>query len=423
MKCSGVLLGEANVTLSNEADRSCILTVNGGSSSLKFALFDVANERDQPLRRFSWGRIERIGLAGAQASVTRAGADQQKTPETWPVDAPDLGAAADVLIGWLDEHIGAERIAGVGHRLVHGGPRYDRPQPITAELIAGLNQIAPFDPDHLPGELLVIERFAHRLPAVMQVACFDTAFHRQMPRVAQIVALPQRFEALGLRRYGFHGLSYTYLIEELGRIAGPEAAKGRVVLAHLGAGASMAAVYQGRCVETTMGFTPASGLVMATRSGDLDPSVPWFLARAAGVTAEQFHHIVNHESGLLGVSATSPDLRDLYTRQDRDHDQRATEAIELFTYQAKKGIGALAAVLGGLDTLVFAGGIGENSAAARVAICAGLEFLGISLDGKRNAANEPVISTDEARAAVRVIRTDEELVIARAVAGLLGGEK
>jgi acetate kinase len=414
------------MTLINQPDRSCILTVNGGSSSLKFALFKLENEREKTPRRVLWGRIERIGLTGAQASVTRADTDEEreeeKPPATWPVDAPDLGAAADVLIGWLDRQVGTDQIAGVGHRVVHGGPRYDRPEPITAELIAELHRIAPFDPDHLPGELLVIDRFARRLPTVMQVACFDTAFHRQMPRVAQLVALPRRFEALGLRRYGFHGLSYTYLIEELGRIAGPLAAKGRVILAHLGAGASMAAVHQGQCVETTMGFTPSSGLVMATRCGDLDPSLPWFLAQAAGVTAEEFHQIVNHQSGLLGVSATSPDLRDLYTRQDRDHDYRAAEAIALFAYQAKKWIGALAAVLGGLDTLVFAGGIGENSAPARASICAGLEFLGISIDEKRNAGNEPVISTDEARAAVRVIRTDEELVIARAVAGLLAGD-
>jgi len=400
--------------VSIQPDRSCILTVNGGSSSLKFALFESGPERAEPFRWTISGRIERIGLSDAQASIAAAAGN---APLTWKVDASDLGAAADVVIGWLDEHAGGASIAGIGHRLVQGGPRYTRPEPITAELVAELRRLAPFDLDHLPGEIAVIERFAQRLPAVTQVACFDTAFHRQMPRVAQIVAIPRKFEALGVRRYGFHGLSYMYLLEELERIAGREAALGRVVLAHLGAGASLAAVHQGRCVETTMGFTPVSGLVMGTRSGDLDPCLGWFLSRAAGVTPEQFDKMVNHESGLLGVSETSPDLRDLRARQD--HDVRAAEAIALFAYQAKKGLGALAAVLGGLDVLVFSGGIGENSPETRASICAGLEFLGISLDERRNAANAPLISTDRARASVRVIRTDEELVIARATAAVL----
>jgi acetate kinase len=234
--------------------------------------------------------------------------------------------------------------------------------------------------------------------------------------VAQIVAVPRRFEALGLRRYGFHGLSYTFLLEELQRIGGEKLASGRVVMAHLGAGASLAAVHAGRCVETTMGFTPTSGIVMGTRSGDLDPCLSGFLASAAGVTPEQFHHIVNHESGLLGVSETSPDLRDLRARQA--HDVRAAEAVALFAYYVKKSIGALTAVLGGLDVLVFSGGIGENSPETRSEICAGLEFLGIHLDAERNAANATLISTGEARPSVRVIRTDEELVIAQATAEL-----
>jgi len=402
------------VIVPDQPARQCILTVNGGSSSLKFALFDVGSEPSDRPRRTISGRIERIGLVNTQASVA-AGAGE--APETWKVDAPDLGAAADVVIGWLDEHLDGRSIAAIGHRVVHGGPHYSRPEVITGALVAELRRIAPFDPEHLPGEIAVMERFAKRLPAVIQVACFDTAFHAQMPRVAQIVALPRRFEPLGMRRYGFHGLSYTYLLEELGRVAGADAALGRVVMAHLGAGASMAAVHEGRCVETTMGFTPASGLVMGTRSGDLDPSLSWFLARAAGVTPDRFYQMVNHESGLLGVSGTSPDLRDLRARQD--HDVRAAEAIALFAYQAKKGIGALAAVLGGLDVLVFSGGIGENSPETRGTICAGLEFLGISLDEKQNAANASLISTEGARASVRVIPTDEELVIARATAGFL----
>ncbi len=298
--------------MSDTPDRPCILTVNGGSSSLKFALFDAGSSPANPPRRTITGRIERIGLAGAEASVVDAGGN---APKTWKVDAPDLGAAADVVIGWLDEHCPGRSIVGIGHRVVHGGPRYARPERITDELIAELRRIVPFDPDHLPGEIAAIERFARKLPEVPQVACFDTAFHREMPRVAQIVALPRRFEPLGMRRYGFHGLSYTYLLEELARLAGSEGALGRVVMAHLGAGASLAAVNKARCVETTMGFTPASGLVMGTRSGDLDPCLGWFLARAAGVSPDRFYQMVNHESGLLGVSGTSPDLRDLRTRR------------------------------------------------------------------------------------------------------------
>ena len=224
------------------------------------------------------------------------------------------------------------------------------------------------------------------------MACFDTGFHHDLPRVAQIIAIPRRYEAAGVRRYGFHGLSYAYLMEELARIAGPGAARGRVILAHLGSGASMAAVRDGRCIDTTMGLTPTSGLVMGTRCGDLDPGLVRFLVRAGGLTIDQFHDLVNHESGLLGVSETSPDLRDLLSRQDSD--VRAAEAVELFCYRAKTRLGALAAALGGLDTLVFAGGIGENSPEARRRICDGLEFLGIALDERRNTADAPLISTD-----------------------------
>ena len=245
-----------------------------------------------------------------------------------------------------------------------------------------------------------------------QVACFDTAFHHDLPRVAQIVPIPRRYEAAGVRRYGFHGLSYAYLMEELARVAGPEAAAGRVILAHLGSGASLAAVREGRCVDTTMGLTPASGLVMGTRSGDIDPGLVRFLMRSEGMTTEQFHDLVNHESGLLGVSETSPDLRDLLARQDAD--VRAAEAVALFCYQAKKAIGALAAALGGLDILVFSGGIGENSPEARRRICAGLEFLGIALDDRRNARRCPAdLGPRRPRRRCASSRTDEESMIAR----------
>ena len=332
------------------------------------------------------------------------------------VDAPDQKAAGRLLIDWLEHAVGFTEIAAIGHRVVHGGGCYHQPERVTAELIQELRRISSYDPDHMPGEIELIEAFRNRDPDLPQVACFDTAFHHDMPRVAQIVPIPRRFEAAGVRRYGFHGLSYAYLMEELARVAGPEEARGRVILAHLGAGASLAAVQGGHSVDTTMGFTPASGLVMGTRTGDLDPGLVRFLSRAEGMTADQFDSLVNHESGLLGVSETSSDVRDLLARQNVD--VRAAEAIELFCYQAKKWIGAFAAALGGIDTLVFAGGIGENAPEIRRRICAGLGFLGIALDEGRNASSALLISTDQGPVKVRVIRTDEELMIARAAARL-----
>jgi acetate kinase len=250
------------------------------------------------------------------------------------------------------------------------------------------------------------------------VACFDTAFHHDLPRVARLLAIPRRYEAQGVRRYGFHGLSYAFLMEELARLAGSEAAEGRVILAHLGNGASLAAVRDGEPVDTSMSFTPTAGVPMSTRSGDLDPGLVWYLARTEGLDAKGFNDMVNSQSGLLGVSETSSDMRDLLDRETQD--VRAAEAVALFCYQVKKWIGAFAAALGGLDTLVFAGGIGENAPTVRARICDGLGFLGIELEEKRNAANEGVISAAASRAAVRVIRTDEERMIARTVCRVLG---
>jgi acetate kinase len=322
-----------------------------------------------------------------------------------------------VLTDWLERTVGFTEIAAVGHRIVHGGSCYHQPERVTADLIEELRKISPCDPDHLPGEIELIEAFRNRDPDLPQVACFDTAFHHDMPRVAQIVPIPRRFEAAGVRRYGFHGLSYAFLMEELARVAGPEEAGGRVILAHLGAGASLAAVRDGHSIDTSMGFTPASGLVMGTRTGDLDPGLVRFLSQTAAIKAEQFDSLVNHESGLLGVSETSSDVRDLLARKNAD--VRAAEAIELFCYQAKKWIGAFAAALGGLDTLVFSGGIGENAPEIRRRICYGLEFLGIALDEGQNASSSPVISDDRSRVRVRVMKTNEELMIARQTHDLL----
>ena len=285
-------------------------------------------------------------------------------------------------------------------------------------MVQELHRLSPFDPDHLPEEILLTEAFHRRFPDMPQVACFDTAFHHDLPRVARLLPIPRRYEAQGVRRYGFHGLSYEFLVGELARLAGTKTAQGRVILAHLGNGASLAAVRDGKSVDTSMGFTATAGIPMSTRSGDLDPGLAWYLSRTEKMSAKQFNEMVNFQSGLLGVSETSSDMRDLLDRETQD--ARAAEAVALFCYQAMKWIGAFAAALGGLDTLVFAGGIGENAPAVRARICDGLGFLGIELDEERNAANEGVISTAAGRVAVRVIRTDEELMIARTVCRVLG---
>jgi len=285
-------------------------------------------------------------------------------------------------------------------------------------MVEELHRLSPFDPEHLPEEILLTGAFHRRFPDLPQVACFDTAFHHDLPRVARLLPIPRRYEAQGVRRYGFHGLSYAFLIGELARVAGSEAAQGRVILAHLGNGASLAAVHGGKSIDTSMGFTPAAGLVMSTRSGDLDPGLLWYLAGTEGFDAKRFNEMVNFESGLLGVSETGSDMHDLLDRETLD--VRAAEAVALFCYQVKKWIGAFAAALGGLDTFVFAGGIGENAPVVRARICDGLEFLGIQLEEKQNVTNAGVISAAASRVAVRVIHTDEEWMIAKTVCRVLG---
>ena len=287
------------------------------------------------------------------------------------------------------------------------------PELVTPELLDELRTIRPYDPDHLPSEIELIETVRQRHPELTQVACFDTAFHRTMPRVAKLLPIPRRYDAKGVQRYGFHGLSYAYLMEELVRLGDPAATNGRIVLAHLGNGASMAAVRDGKSIDTSMGFTPTAGLVMSTRSGDLDPGVAPYLARTEQMTTDQFYAMVNRKSGLLGVSDISSDMRDLLAQEA--HDVRAAEAVALFCYQAKKWIGAFAAALGGLDTLVFAGGIGENAPCVRARICGELGFLGVEIDELRNMETAGVISKFGSRATVRVVHTDEEQMIARSV--------
>lgn len=382
-----------------------VLTINGGSSSIKFALFAPGDG----LVRMLSGTVDRIGLSDAVLSA-KEGNEQ---PIREPSAARNHEEAAAHLIDWLGKRGRLTNLAGVGHRVVHGGSRYTRAQLVTPEMVAELKRLSPVDPAHLPGEIALIEALVRRLRHVPQVACFDTAFHHDLPSVARILPIPRRFEAAGVRRYGFHGLSYSFLLEELARIAGPEAAHGRVILAHLGAGASLAAVHNGKSIDTTMAFTPTAGLVMATRSGDLDPGLLVYLMRSENLNADQIDDLVNRQSGLLGVSEISPDMRDLLAAEATN--SRAVDAVAIFCYQAKKWIGAFAAALGGLDTLVFAGGIGEHAPEVRARICKDLGFLGIHLEQSRNNANASVISIDGSPATVRVIRTDEEGIIAKEV--------
>jgi acetate kinase len=393
-----------------KASNPYILTINGGSSSIKFALYQIG----EPLWRTLYGKVERIGLSGTNLSFNDL---TNNRCETNKLVATDHKSAANSLIEWLEAEERICLVEAVGHRVVHG-MRHKEPEIVTQDLLNELHRIELYDPDHLPREIELIEAFRRRHPDLSQVACFDTAFHSAMPRVAKLLPIPRRYDAKGVQRYGFHGLSYAYLMQELEHQAGAKAANGRVILAHLGNGASMAAVLDGCSIDTTMGFTPAAGLVMSTRSGDLDPGLVSFLARTERMTASQFDRMVNRDSGLFGVSETSSDMRDLLARETED--VRAAEAVTLFCYQAKKWIGAYAAVLGGLDTLVFAGGIGENAPPVRARICEGLGFLGIELDEARNAAHAKVISTDASRATVRVIPTDEELMIARSVYRIVG---
>ncbi len=386
-------------------ERLSILAVNAGSSSIRYALFDAV---DPPARSIG-GKLEleimtraNIKLASVTGPVTSpssSGAEVNRSPAARFFD--ELEALPEFA-----------SVKAVGHRVVHG-MQHSAPELVTPELMADLRRIIPFDPQHLPLEIGLMEIIAERHPAMLQVACFDTAFHRTMPRVASVVPIPRRYEAAGVRRYGFHGLSYEFLMQELARLGAPSATRGRVILAHLGNGASLAAIRDGKCIDTSMGFTPASGLVMGTRSGDLDPGVISYLSRSDGMSIGEFETMTNQASGLLGVSESSADMRELLAHEAMD--VRAAEAIALFCYQTRKWIGAFAAALGGLDTLVFAGGIGENLPTIRHRICEELAYLGVALAEDQNAANSLRISADEARVDVYVIATDEELVIAQSV--------
>jgi acetate kinase len=385
-----------------------ILTLNAGSSSVKVAVYTGGADLTCALK----GHLDGSGTGNARFSWTRG----TETAECI-VDAAAPGAAETLMVAWLHEQGVLDSIDGAGHRVVHGF-EHTGPVPISRPLLSQLHDAAPYAPEHLPAALRLIEALAARAPNLPQVACFDTAFHHTMPEVARLLPIPRRYQGNGVRRYGFHGLSCQYLVDELTRLAGADAAHGRVLLAHLGNGASITAVRDGRSLDTSMGFTPAAGLVMGTRTGDLDPGVMLHLAQTERMTPQQFDRMVNHESGLLGVSEISSDMRELLARAQCD--ERAASAVALFCYQARKWIGALATVLGGVDTLVFSGGIGERSAVIRARICEGLGFLGIEVDEERNRTHAAIVSPAHRPVAVRVIPTNEELMIARSVMGVLG---
>jgi acetate kinase len=387
-------------------DGQRLLTINTGSSSLKAALYRLWEGAKETLELRA--EASRVGDRGGGLRLADA---RGEIVDERQDGLPDHATALDALLdGLRDRGLDRDDLAAVGHRIVHGGDRYREPQRVAPEVLADLRALVPIDPNHLPQAIAAIEAVGQAYPTVPQVACFDTAFHSRMPRVARLYALPRDLAEEGVVRYGFHGLSYEYVVGELRRVD-REAADGRLVVAHLGNGASMAAIRGGVGLDTTMGFTSTGGLVMGTRSGDLDPSVPLFLLKERGLTPTEVSDLVNKQAGLLGVSETSADMQDLLDREA--YDERAAEAVALFCYQAKKFLGALAAALGGLDALVFTGGIGEHSAPVRERVCENLGFLGIQLDPDRNAAHAPVISSDDAAVTVRVVPTDEDLMVAR----------
>ena len=386
-----------------------ILTINSGSSSVKFALIRMSSTEVPVLS----GQIDRIGTGGSRFRIRRAdGAIEFDRT----IECADHERAFATLFDWLHGQTNTDGLDAVGHRIVHGGIENIQPCLVTPKLIATLRELVPLAPEHLPHAIKAIEAVCREYADLPQTACFDTAFHRQMPPKAQNYALPRELRDEGVLRYGFHGLSYEYILTEL-RKESPQAANGRVVIAHLGNGASMAAIKQGVGVDTTMGFTPAGGLTMSTRSGDLDPGVLIYLLGKKGLSATDLNQLVNRQAGLLGVSGISSDVKDLLEIEGQN--PHAAEAIELFCYQAKKFLGALSAVLGGLDTLVFTGGIGEHAPSIRWRICDDLAFLGIHLDRQRNDQNAMIISPETSPVTIRVMSTNEELMIARHTANLL----
>ena len=361
-----------------------------------------------------------LAVNAGSSSVKRALFTFEPHPRLLARDSTEGNGRSDAseLLGFATRLAPDAQLVAVGHRIVHGGPNHFSPQRIDADFVHELEAIIPFAPNHLPSAIALIESVQQARSELPQVACFDTAFHAGLPDVARRLPIPQRYDQRGVRRYGFHGLSYSYLVQELQRRAGADAANGRLVLAHLGNGSSLAAVREGRSVDTSMCFTPLGGVMMSTRSGDLDPGLVTFIARSDGLSADQVEDLLSHEAGLIAVSGSTGDMRQLLDREKTDPACRL--AVDMYAYQVRKWIGAFAAALGGIDAIVFSGGIGEHAPDVRRRICDGLEFLGVSIDEEPNASNSDVISAPDARVTVWVIPTDEELMIAQAVYAILG---
>ncbi|MCF7729421.1 MAG: acetate/propionate family kinase [Chthoniobacterales bacterium] len=376
-----------------------VLCINVGSSSIKFALYQHAE-------LLFHGKIQNLNQESASFFFQKKG---EKPHIVDTISVTNYETAASFFLDWLESQkvLCSETI--IGHRIVHG-MSHRTPQRIDTSLLQELHALKPYAPDHLPQELKLIEAFLHQSPHLDQYACFDTSFHQTMPQVAKLLPLPRHYLNKGLERYGFHGLSYEYLMEELSQKKGSQ---GRVILAHLGNGASLAAVHHGKSIDTSMGFTPTSGLVMGSRSGDLDPGIARYLEQTEQMTTDAFFKMVNKQSGLLGISETSSNMSELLALEKKDI--RAAQAVEFFCYQTKKWIGAYTAALGGLDTLVFSGGIGENAPVIRERICRGLEFLGLHLNKEANQTTGSLVSSQDSRIAVHMIPTNEELMIARSV--------
>jgi acetate kinase len=385
--------------------RHTILCINVGSSSCKFALYSVSGDAESIVAE---GAADRIGSSGGKIKIHDANGRSLAESDR-ELARPQV--AVDALFDEF-ERLKLPRLDAVGHRIVHGGAHHVAPELVTLALLGDLKNLIPFAPLHMPGGIEGIEAVAARHPKLPQVACFDTAFHRGMPERAERFPLPRELWDAGIRRYGFHGISYEYIMQALGADVPP-----RLVIAHLGNGASMAAVLNGRPLDTTMGFTPAGGFMMGTRPGDLDPGVILYLLEQKGYDAKRLAELVNLKSGLLGVSGLSSDVKTLLDARATNGD--AAMAIEMFCYQIRKSVGALVAALGGLELLIFTGGIGEHAAAIRAEVCDGLEYLGVAIDSRRNAANEDTISTVESRCRVRVIPTNENLMVARHTTALV----
>ena len=388
----------------DNTDEHYILTINAGSSSIKLAVFTMHD-----MQKMYEAAIENIGQPTARFVTS----DTSK-----PITAQNHIDAAESLLEQLPIQGRGAAVVAVAHRIVHGGPQYYKTQVATDAVLKDLHELAAFDPEHLPVELNLVELFQQTLPQAKEILCFDTAFHHDLPTRSRLLPIPRHFETEGVRRYGFHGLSYAYIVSELHRVEGEAAANGKVIIAHLGSGASLAALHNGTSIDTTMSMTPASGIPMSTRSGDLDPGLMLYLAHTQGYDADRLHHMANFDSGLLGISETSGDMEKLL--EIEGDDARAKDAVDIFCYNVTKTIGAFAAALGGLNTLVFTGGMGENAPKIRTRVCDELAFLGITLDQARNEAGERLISVDGGAVGVHVIHTDEAATIARETNNLLG---